>query len=144
MGLPKTEEEQKKYPGYAEGKLDEQGFYVLPDGSFFDPDGYYFDQEGYDEFGGYYDDDLYYVPGEEYEEQYYEDLKVKLDDEEKRIIEESLDADMPVEEHKYEEEAIKYHIIEHVAPALKWLQEQPDKKFVIQIKNIPNGVKTAD
>lgn len=44
------------------GKYDEYGFYILPDGDFYDPDGVYFDAEGYDEFEGYYEG-LYYYPG---------------------------------------------------------------------------------
>ncbi|CDW85420.1 UNKNOWN [Stylonychia lemnae] len=58
-----------------EGKYDEDGFFVLPNGDFIDPYGYYFDEEGYDNFGGYYDDDGYYVPGEEYHDEYYEKLR---------------------------------------------------------------------
>lgn len=42
----------------------------MPDGSFYDHNGYYFDTEGYDEFGGYYEG-FSYVPGPEYEEEYY-------------------------------------------------------------------------
>ena len=53
-----------------EGYYDDFGFYILPDGDFYDHNGYYFDKEGYDEFGGYYDG-LSYVPGAEYEEEYY-------------------------------------------------------------------------
>jgi hypothetical protein len=67
MGVPSTLAEIRLQTGY----YDEDGFYVLEDGSFYDPWGYYFDDHGYDEFGGYYDDDGYYVPGEEYEEEYY-------------------------------------------------------------------------
>ena len=44
-----------------EGKFDEDGFYILADGDFYDPLGYYFDKQGYDETGGHYDDDGYYV-----------------------------------------------------------------------------------
>ena len=45
-----------------EGKFDEDGFYILKDGDFYDPLGYYFDKEGFDESGGRYDDQGYYVP----------------------------------------------------------------------------------
>ena len=41
---------------------------MLADGSFYDPNGYYFDKDGYDEFGVYYEK---YVPGPEYEDEYY-------------------------------------------------------------------------
>ena len=39
-----------------EGKYDDDGFYILNKGDFFDPEGYYFDHQGYDGIGGYYDD----------------------------------------------------------------------------------------
>lgn len=45
-----------------EGKFDDDGFYLLKDGDFYDPLGYYFDKQGYDETGGRYDDAGYYVP----------------------------------------------------------------------------------
>ena len=47
-----------------EGSLDEDGFFVTPNGSFWDSDKVYFNREGYDKHGGYYDDDLNYIPGE--------------------------------------------------------------------------------
>ncbi len=61
-----TKEDIEQHEGY----YDEDGFYVMGDGSFYDPNGYYFDQEGYDEFGGYYENG-YYVPGPDYAEEYY-------------------------------------------------------------------------
>lgn len=71
MGVPYSLEEIKGM----KGDYDEDGFYVLEDGTFFDPWGYKFDAEGYDEFGGYYDDDGHYVPGEGYEEEYYKNYQ---------------------------------------------------------------------
>ena len=71
MGKALTEEEMKRVEEEGQGEWDKDGFYVLPDGSFYDPYGYYFDEEGYDEYGGYYDDDGYYVPGEGHEDEYY-------------------------------------------------------------------------
>ena len=47
-----------------EGNLDEDGFFVTPNGSFWDSDNVYFNREGYDKHGGYYDDDFNYIPGE--------------------------------------------------------------------------------
>jgi hypothetical protein len=47
------------------GEYDKDGFYVLPDGDFYDPNGYYFDKEGYDQYGGYYEGGVYF-PGEEF------------------------------------------------------------------------------
>ena len=58
--MPKqhTKEEKETH----EGKYDDDGFYILPGGDFFDPEGYYFDTSGYDGIGGFYDDDGQYVP----------------------------------------------------------------------------------
>lgn len=44
-----------------QGKFDEDNFYILPDGDFYDNEGYYFDVEGFDELGGYYDDNGEYI-----------------------------------------------------------------------------------
>jgi hypothetical protein len=46
------EEIMKQHP---DGKEDEDGFYVLKDGDFFDPFGFYFDVDGFDVTGGSYD-----------------------------------------------------------------------------------------
>ena len=55
-----------------EGYLDDKGFHILNDGSFYDRHRYYFDENGYDEFGGFYDEDYdAYNPGEGHEEEYY-------------------------------------------------------------------------
>lgn len=45
-----------------DGTFDEDGFYILKEGDFYDPLGYYFDKDGYDESGGRYDDDGFYIP----------------------------------------------------------------------------------
>jgi hypothetical protein len=45
-----------------EGKFDEDDFYILKDGDFYDPLGYYFDKDGFDENGGRYDEQGYYIP----------------------------------------------------------------------------------
>lgn len=59
--------ECKEIPEVEGGEYDDDGFYRLPDGDFYDPDGIYFNKEGKDEYGGSYDKDLNYIPGEEYE-----------------------------------------------------------------------------
>ena len=51
-----------------EGELDEHGFFITPNGSFWDPDYVYFNREGYDKHGGYYDENDYYIPGEGWDE----------------------------------------------------------------------------
>lgn len=49
---PKTREEIHKLNGH----LDQDGFYILEDGAFYDPQGYYFDKQGFDALGGRYDE----------------------------------------------------------------------------------------
>ncbi len=44
-----------------EGGYDEDGFYLLKDGSFYDPLGYYFNKDGFDETGGRYNDSGVYI-----------------------------------------------------------------------------------
>jgi len=45
------------------GDYNEEGFYITPNGSFWDPDGIYFNREGYDKHEGYYDQEYNYQPG---------------------------------------------------------------------------------
>lgn len=45
------------------GEFDNNGFYHIPDGSFWDPDGVYFNKEGLDKHGGFYNENLEYIPG---------------------------------------------------------------------------------
>ena len=52
--------------------MDENGFYCLGDGSFYDGDGFFFDKDGYDKYGGFYDENCNYVPGEDKAQEYYE------------------------------------------------------------------------
>ncbi|MCQ2819831.1 MAG: hypothetical protein MJ252_21410, partial [archaeon] len=46
-----------------QGKLDDDGFFRTPNGSFWDPDGEYFNKDGFDIHGGFYSNILDYVPG---------------------------------------------------------------------------------
>ena len=50
-----------------EGEYDEEGFFITPNGSFWDPDGVYFNEEGYDKHGGYYEKGEY-IPGKGWDE----------------------------------------------------------------------------
>ena len=43
------------------GAYDEDGFFILPDKSFYDNLGYYFDRYGYDTVGGSYDNYGFYI-----------------------------------------------------------------------------------
>jgi hypothetical protein len=52
--------EFREVPG---GRYDENGFYITPEGSFWDPDGVYFNRDGFDKHGGCYDENFEYIPG---------------------------------------------------------------------------------
>lgn len=62
------------------GRYDENGFYITPNGSFWDPDGVYFNREGIDRHGGFYDENVEYHPGPGWIEELlcYEDEKHKF------------------------------------------------------------------
>ena len=51
-----------------EGEYDEEGFFITPNGSFWDPDGIYFNNEGYDKHGGFYENGIY-IPGKGWDEE---------------------------------------------------------------------------
>ena len=52
-----TKEEVEKL----EGRYDDDGFYLLEQGGYYDPLGYYFDKDGFDSVGGQYDKEGYYI-----------------------------------------------------------------------------------
>ena len=66
-----------------EGKLDEDGFFITPNGSFWDQDYVYFNREGFDKHGGRYDENGEYVPGKGWDDNLncYESEKENFDDE---------------------------------------------------------------
>ena len=66
-----------------EGEYDEEGFFITPNGSFWDPDGVYFNNEGYDKYGGYYENGEY-IPGKGWDED-NNCYKDELNDEEEII-----------------------------------------------------------
>ena len=59
---------EKQWTEQTEGEYDEDGFFVTPNGSFWDPDGVYFNKDGFDKHGGRYDLDGIYIPGEGWNE----------------------------------------------------------------------------
>ena len=125
-----------------EGKYDDDGFYILPGGDFFDPEGFYFDKKGYDGIGGYYDEAGQYVAPQglkdaetgtfQYDDQYveyadyYDELMGGSEDED--------EDDTYMKEQEINEGVKK----EHILPVLEWLKEQDaGKKHVIKIANLP-------
>ena len=59
---------EKEWTEETEGEYDNDGFFITPNGSFWDPDGIYFNSDGYDRHGGRYDSDGVYQPGEGWDE----------------------------------------------------------------------------
>jgi hypothetical protein len=132
-----SEEEIQQYNGH----FDKDGFYILPEGDFFDQDGYYFDKEGYDENGGFYDEDNgEYVPPPEDQDfaDYYDEL-CGSDEEDDEDQNEEPGSDSDEEIYSFVEDGVEkkasydYGIDEstaskgirreHCIPALKWLKE---------------------
>ena len=59
----KIPKERRKRTKETEGKLDDDGYFYTPNGSFWDMDGEYFNRHGYDIHGGKYINKLDYIPG---------------------------------------------------------------------------------
>ena len=55
---------EREWTEEIEGHYDDDGFFITPNGSFWDPDYVYFNREGLDKHGGKYDDNGEYIPGE--------------------------------------------------------------------------------
>lgn len=85
------EREFQEVPG---GVLQEDGFYVTPEGSFWDPEGDYFNKYGFDKYGGNYDQYKVYIPGEGWLEEfqcYKEDLHIKDENELRELMKSRMD-----------------------------------------------------
>ena len=52
-----TPEEFQKFPGH----YDDDGFYILDEGGFYDPPGFHYDKHGVDAIGGFYDSSGVYI-----------------------------------------------------------------------------------
>jgi len=87
------------------GKHDKDGFYILPDGDFFDPYGYYFDKEGVDNIGGFYEESTgEYISPDNYDEGVFDDYYDEL-----------VGSDSEGEEEEGNNEVDEYNIPEDVA-----------------------------
>ena len=83
----KIPKEHRKRTKETKGKLDEDGFFTTPNGSFWDMDGEYFNRYGFDIHGGKYIDKLDYIPGPTW----IEELGCYPEDKDKYEKEEDLD-----------------------------------------------------
>lgn len=138
-----SKEEIQQRPGH----YDNDGFYLLDAGGFFDDHGYLFDKDGFNSIGGFYDpENGEYISPNDFDsdynaklEEYYDELCTDSEEEDE-TGEESFKAD--VKEHAWlnlTEDDFKNGLIrEHCLPVLKWLSEQPsDQMHVVKICNIP-------
>lgn len=130
------------------GKYDEDGFYILDDGAFYDDLGYYFNKDGYDEFGGFYDKETgYYVPGDAVKQEYDHNygLKDATNPEQQQYLEgedEDEGDELTEEDQKIDMQA---SIQEHVYPAIIWLKQQPEgKKFAVKMSNAPRRAQESN
>ena len=82
---------EKIFNDEIEGEYDEEGFFVTPDGSFWDPDGVYFNNEGYDKYGGYYENGEY-ITGKGWDEENY-CYKDELNDEDEILSDDEQEDD---------------------------------------------------
>ena len=115
----------KSYIESQKGKYDNDGFYILQDGGFFDDHGYHFDKEGLNEIGGFYDPDSgeYVSPGDFDNEvqknmaDYYDELCGSDEEGEE-------DASEIVDEYNIPEDEINRGVRkEHCLPVLHWLND---------------------
>eukprot|EP00345_Euplotes_harpa_P014017 CAMPEP_0168341502 /NCGR_PEP_ID=MMETSP0213-20121227/14736_1 /TAXON_ID=151035 /ORGANISM="Euplotes harpa, Strain FSP1.4" /LENGTH=257 /DNA_ID=CAMNT_0008348019 /DNA_START=13 /DNA_END=786 /DNA_ORIENTATION=- len=119
------------------GNYDDNGFYRLSGGDFYDPDGVYFDKDGKDKYGGYYDEEFLYHPGKEYLDM------VKVIQDEHQLLEQFGINDGGVEEDGLEEDEEEakqfeddkgwedYLQNEKINPTLAYIKEKPTERFVL-------------
>ena len=112
-----------------EGKYDKDGFYILPEGDFFDCFGYYFDKEGVDNIGGFYQDGTgEYISPDAYDEDVYQDYYDELcgsdsDGEEGENGPAEEDKNTVDEYNIPEDEANRGIRLEHCINVIAWLME---------------------
>ena len=89
-----------------EGELDEDGFFITPNGSFWDPDYVYFNREGFDKHGGRYDEHGEYIPGKGWDEEnncYESEKEDHLDDDDYDDEEEAYNKNFNFENDNFDD-----------------------------------------
>ena len=83
-----------------EGHYDDDGFFITPNGSFWDQDYVYFNREGFDRHGGKYDENGEYIPGEGWDDNLncYESEKEKDENDEENELDEGYTEDAMMKE----------------------------------------------
>ena len=132
--MEKLKQFSRKHIESQHGHYDNDGFYLLQDGDFYDAHGFYFNKDGFNDQGGFYDPGSgeYVDPNDTGAADYYEELCGASQDSD------SGDDGVVDEYNIPEEEANKGIRREHCMPVLQWLGEQPkDKMHVVKLLNIP-------
>lgn len=105
-----------------EGAYDEDGFFILANGCFYDPHGFFFDKDGIDEAGGTYDNEGYYISPEHFDHDDFD-----YGDEEGQ------------DDDQFERQAIlQEHIVPGIVHASILLEKNPEAPMMVKISGIPN------
>ena len=139
MEAPKVPEKEKKpfvereWSEDIEGKLDDDGFFITPNGSFWDQDYVYFNREGFDKHGGRYDENGEYIPGEGWDdnlncyESEKEDYNYEKDDDN--------DLDEGYTEDAMMKELIQFNDDDDLFEGKDLIKEDPNIEKVIKHEN---------
>ena len=116
-----------------EGKLDEDGFFITPNGSFWDQDYVYFNREGFDRHGGRYDENGEYIPGEGWDDNLncYESEKEDYNNEK----DDDNDLDEGYTEDAMMKELIQFNDDDDLFEGKDLIKEDPNIEKVIKHEN---------
>lgn len=139
MEAPKVPEKEKKpfvereWSEDIEGKLDDDGFFITPNGSFWDQDYVYFNREGFDKHGGRYDENGEYIPGEGWDDNLncYESEKEDYNNEK----DDDNDLDEGYTEDAMMKELIQFNDDDDLFEGKDLIKEDPNIEKVIKHEN---------
>ena len=139
MEAPKVPEKEKKpfvereWSEDIEGKLDDDGFFITPNGSFWDQDYVYFNREGFDKHGGRYDENGEYIPGEGWDDNLncYESEKEDYNNEK----DDDNDLDEGYTEDAMMKELIQFNDDDGLFEGKDLIKEDPNIEKVIKHEN---------
>ena len=153
MEAPKVPEKEKKpfvereWSEDIEGKLDDDGFFITPNGSFWDQDYVYFNREGFDKHGGRYDENGEYIPGEGWDDNLncYESEKEDYNNEK----DDDNDLDEGYTEDAMMKELIQFNDDDDLFEGKDLIKEDPNIEKVIKHENekddfIDDDIKEED
>lgn len=116
-----------------EGELDNDGFFITPNGSFWDQDYVYFNRDGFDKHGGRYDENGEYVPGEGWDDNLncYESEKEDYNNEK----DDDNDLDEGYTEDAMMKELIQFNDDDDLFEGKDLIKEDPNIEKVIKHEN---------